>query len=601
MEKLKINRFFIPMFLCFIMLGTFLFLGNVVQASSVNEEVIEPKKMGQIKPEIVLKEIPEGIEKWYYNLASQEDISEAELLKELEKRIKDALLSENEIVEILDLQIDNIMMNTLCKSIPYISKGIKAQGYRYQDIPYISFIKIETTMTVEEIKKHILAVDQKVTEILSQVNDTMSDEMKALIIHDYFIYEYAYDYDNYLAGTIPDDSYTSGGIFLNKTGVCNAYACGYYYIMNRLGIECYVTSSEEINHAWNIINIDGSYYHVDCTWDDPVYDKIGMVGHYYFLLSDTAIQKSHTGWDSNLICNNEKYDEIYWREISSKIIFNKDKIYYIEEKERAIYSQDIVSGVKNKIRDLGKWYVLGDEEKEGWFYTFSYSGLFYENGELYYNTAEEIRKISLDGEVDTLIYKPNTTDGYVYGSKKSGTDLEYVIKQSPSDSAKKEVREKISNQFTIEVIDILLADKEIQLNIDESFILTYGIVPQDAISKVIWKSSDESVVSVSDQGVIIALKEGYAIITVVTEDGNKEAFCKVIVEQDKGKLGDVDNSGDIDVNDALIILKISASLITPTQAQEKTADVNGDNTIDSADALLVLKYAAGLITEFSNS
>ena len=429
----------------------------------------------------------------------------------------------------------------------------------------------------------------------------MSDEMKALIIHDYFIYEYAYDYDNYLAGTIPDDSYTSGGIFLNKTGVCNAYACGYYYIMNRLGIECYVTSSEEINHAWNIINIDGSYYHVDCTWDDPVYDKIGMVGHYYFLLSDTAIQKSHTGWDSNLICNNEKYDEIYWREISSKIIFNKDKIYYIEEKERAIYSQDIVSGVKNKIRDLGKWYVLGDEEKEGWFYTFSYSGLFYENGELYYNTAEEIRKISLDGEVDTLIYKPNTTDGYVYGSKKSGTDLEYVIKQSPSDSAKKEVREKISNQFTIEVIDILLADKEIQLNIDESFILTYGIVPQDAISKVIWKSSDESVVSVSDQGVIIALKEGYAIITVVTEDGNKEAFCKVIVEQDKGKLGDVDNSGDIDVNDALIILKISASLITPTQAQEKTADVNGDNTIDSADALLVLKYAAGLITEFSNS
>ena len=34
------------------------------------------------------------------------------------------------------------------------------------------------------------------------------------------------------------------------------------------------------------------------------------------------------------------------------------------------------------------------------------------------------------------------------------------------------------------------------------FILTYGIVPQDVISKVIWKSSDESVVSVSDQGVI---------------------------------------------------------------------------------------------------
>ena len=61
--------------------------------------------------------------------------------------------------------------------------------------------------------------------------------------------------------------------------------------------------------------------------------------------------------------------------------------------------------------------------------------------------------------------------------------------------------------------------------------------------------------------------------------------------------GDVDNSGKIDVNDALVVLKIAASLITPTEEQRKAADVNEDGKVDSGDALLILKYAAGLITE----
>ena len=45
--------------------------------------------------------------------------------------------------------------------------------------------------------------------------------------------------------------------------------------------------------------------------------------------------------------------------------------------------------------------------------------------------------------------------------------------------------------------------------------------------KVIWKSSDEDVVTVNEKGKIHALKEGEAIITVTTEDGNKTAECKV--------------------------------------------------------------------------
>ena len=90
-------------------------------------------------------------------------------------------------------------------------------------------------------------------------------------------------------------------------------------------------------------------------------------------------------------------------------------------------------------------------------------------------------------------------------------------------------------------------------------------------------------------------------VVIVDDEKEVEKEMQEAWEKEQIKVGDVDNNGKIDVNDALIVLKISASLITPTEEQNKAADVNGDGKINSGDALLVLKYAAGLITEFNNS
>lgn len=57
----------------------------------------------------------------------------------------------------------------------------------------------------------------------------------------------------------------------------NGYAKAYMLIMNELGIECGLVTGIAKNstgssggHAWNYINLDGDYYMVDVTWDDPV-------------------------------------------------------------------------------------------------------------------------------------------------------------------------------------------------------------------------------------------------------------------------------------------------------------------------------------------
>lgn len=84
--------------------------------------------------------------------------------------------------------------------------------------------------------------------------------------------------------------------------------------------------------------------------------------------------------------------------------------------------------------------------------------------------------------------------------------------------------------------------------------------------------------------------------------GSGTAFAQSQVasfEYDKKyTLGDVNDDGAIDSEDALMALQIFTKIITPTETQRLAADVNRDTTIDSEDALLILRYFVKQITSF---
>lgn len=369
--------------------------------------------------------------------AADKVYDETELLFGLEQKVKEAVLKRQSSVNLSDMRInrEQYPVERLLYYSPYFGNGIDLVFWYVGD--YYSSIAITNTMTLEETEAYFRKVDEKVSEIKQLVSEDMSEERKALVIHDYFVYEYEYDYDSLLNGTLPKDSYRSSGLFMRGTGVCQAYAYGYKYIMNLLGIECHVTTSSAMSHAWNIIKIDGSYYHVDCTWDDPVPDSLGRVCHGYFLISDAAIQQGapgtsvHYGWDlTELVCDSKTYDDAYWRKIRSQIIIEDGYAYYIEGFsvcKRNLRDQSVIT-----LKDLGIWHVWGSSNL---YWQRSFSGLFLHNHELYYNTATEIRKITLDGQEDALVYRADTSNGYIYASVKHGNTIQYVLKQSPNESA----------------------------------------------------------------------------------------------------------------------------------------------------------------------
>lgn len=62
--------------------------------------------------------------------------------------------------------------------------------------------------------------------------------------------------------------------------------------------------------------------------------------------------------------------------------------------------------------------------------------------------------------------------------------------------------------------------------------------------------------------------------------------------------GDLNGDGRVAVQDAIVSLRISVGIVTPTDAQKKAGDVNGDGKLNLTDTLLILQRAVGKITKF---
>ncbi len=110
------------------------------------------------------------------------------------------------------------------------------------------------------------AVSDRIQEMKKIINQGKSDVEKARIAHDLIIRTVDYDhtYLSFNPKTIFHQSAYSA--LCEGYTVCAGYAKAYELLMNAVGIDTMAVTSS--SHAWNLIRLNDSWYHVDCTWDD---------------------------------------------------------------------------------------------------------------------------------------------------------------------------------------------------------------------------------------------------------------------------------------------------------------------------------------------
>lgn len=169
-------------------------------------------------------------------------------------------------------------------------------------INYGGDYKIGITINRAYTQDEINEINNKVDKILSEnVNNNMPPKEKIRAIHDYIINHTEYDKLKYENKN--DDTYKSNtayGVLIEGYGTCNGYADAMEIFLDKMNIINYKISNEE--HIWNLVYLDGKWYHLDLTWDDPISD-ININRDTYFLISTKTLEKINDGthtFDKNI-------------------------------------------------------------------------------------------------------------------------------------------------------------------------------------------------------------------------------------------------------------------------------------------------------------
>ena len=107
----------------------------------------------------------------------------------------------------------------------------------------------------------------EVQRILSQLDlGEKTPKEKTDAIYDYLCTHVVYDNKN-LNNTAYTLKYTAYAALMKGTAVCQGYATAFYRLCLESGVDTREVTSEEMNHAWNIVKLGRFYYCVDATWD----------------------------------------------------------------------------------------------------------------------------------------------------------------------------------------------------------------------------------------------------------------------------------------------------------------------------------------------
>lgn len=230
-----------------------------------------------------IKNKKELVDFLYYTINSGSSYLERYIDKDYTEYNNDiSILTSNEGEELKD--IISVLNNFVH---PYNSSNNIKLSYGGNYKIGITINKAYSDSEIEEINK---VVDKVINE---KINNNMPSREKIKVIHDYIIDNTEYDklkYENKNDTTYKSN--TAYGVLIEGYGTCNGYADAMAIFLDKLNIINYKISNDE--HIWNLVYLDGKWYHLDLTWDDPISEK-NVNRDTYFLITTETLEKINDG------------------------------------------------------------------------------------------------------------------------------------------------------------------------------------------------------------------------------------------------------------------------------------------------------------------
>lgn len=282
-------------------------------------------------------------------------------------------------------------------------------------------------------------ITKRVKEIAADIlTPAMNDFQKIKAINDYVVLNTNY---NKLTNGSPYSVYT---LLTEGEAVCQAYALLALRLYQEAGIPAHyvIGTAEGGSHAWNLVRLDGQWYHVDSTWNDPLVKVANQIdenyiSYKYFLLSDSQIAPDHAlDSPSGTLpkATSTKYSALH--SVIKPIQIGDELLYSNRNDSNRLYLLDLSANtpVAQKISDTRYVNMLSANDNI-YFSNYSNGGYLYK---LDLNQMEEIplvnERVEQIKRVGNDIVAYNTNGQVIYSEEIYTTDIDEDYDEEPVNS-----------------------------------------------------------------------------------------------------------------------------------------------------------------------
>lgn len=392
-------------------------------------------------------------------------------------------------------------------------------GYYTSDAGVVTSILPQYSSDGSDMKQRTKVFNAAVAEVAAHADAADTQLGKALLINDYLCARYTYDHS--LSNYSPEEFFRDG------TGVCQAYTMAYKAVLNKLGLTSTSVYSREMNHVWNLVKLDGSWYHIDVTWNDSDYENAQpfTAHHSNFLLSDTGIKESgHYGWQTlgGQKAANTRYDDFFWTGIKTPIPVSGSGVYYVEQDHPTTDRQIKVWNVGASSSQTVHTYSIYSDNRSECYSADGYDPLCVRNGRVYYVVQHQLYSVPIGGGSRTLHYTLSTDRYNIWSMLPEGNRV--TMWATPMNSFSPY---ELHTAYLVLPTGIRFAKAAAETGVGKSVQLTALPSPAAADVPFTWQSADPGIAKVSADGKVTGVSVGHTCITA--SYGNVSASCTVAV------------------------------------------------------------------------
>lgn len=170
----------------------------------------------------------------------------------------------------------------------YLKQAVNKWSECWKSNSLSSTVTLTFQVEYATTRKQEQKLSARIDSVLKSLKLTgKSDYEKVKAIHNYIINRVSYDQ------TL--QKHTAYNALINKSAVCEGYSAAAYRMFTEAGIDCRIITgwADAGAHSWNIVKVDGKWYNIDLTWDDPITSTGEQVLTYNYFLKNTNAFSDH--------------------------------------------------------------------------------------------------------------------------------------------------------------------------------------------------------------------------------------------------------------------------------------------------------------------